>query len=498
MIYVLVAIKLAASATPEVMASNEFVMADIAVWGPIIHIGLGCAALSSAVGSILVAPRTLQALGADNIFPTARVNDYLSTGRGKTNEPFNATLITAALAIVTVALGDIDLVARIISMFFLATYGALCLISFLEHFAARPSYRPSFRSKWYVSLLGFVMCVFLMFQMYPFYAFVAVLLMMGTYYWLRTHRHADDLAAIFTGVMTQATRYSQIKLQKTRQRVSSDEWRPSVIMVNGRTFSRSSPLQFLSWICHRYGVGTYLHFIPGQLSPETYRESRKFQTRLIDLVEARRSAIYVDTMISPSMRSALAQALQLPGVSGVENNSILFEFSDHDPIEVLEEVTDGCRMADAARINSFILRHGEHFFGSRATIDIWLTWHDYQNANLMILIAYILLGTSDWERAEIRIYAAFPKSDVQSQRARLSEMIQTGRLPISEKNLRIIPTTTDVDFDQLVENRSAGTDLVVLGFTEERLAAKGAELFHRHQKLRDVLFVSAKEQIVIE
>ena len=31
-------------------------------------------------------------------------------------------------------------------------------------------------------------------------------------------------------------------------------------------------------------------------------------------------------------------------------------------------------------------------------------------------------------------------------------MIQAGRLPISEKNLRIIPTTSDVDFDQLVEN----------------------------------------------
>jgi len=185
-------------------------------------------------------------------------------------------------------------------------------------------------------------------------------------------------------------------------------------------------------------------------------------------------------------------------VSGVENNSILFELSDHDGEDVLQEVTDGCRMASAARINSFVLRHGEHFFGSRTTIDIWLTWHDYQNANLMILISYILLGTADWKNAEIRIYAAFPKADVESQRARLTEMIQTGRLPISEKNLRIIPTTSDVDFDQLVENRSAGTDLVVLGFTEERLASKGPALFHRHARLRDVLFVSAKQQIVIE
>jgi hypothetical protein len=39
------------------------VMSRIALWGPIIPIGLGCATLSSAIGSILVAPRTMQALG---------------------------------------------------------------------------------------------------------------------------------------------------------------------------------------------------------------------------------------------------------------------------------------------------------------------------------------------------------------------------------------------------------------------------------------------------
>ena len=34
--------------------------------------------------------------------------------------------------------GDVNAVARLISMFFMVTYGSLCAISFLEHFAARP------------------------------------------------------------------------------------------------------------------------------------------------------------------------------------------------------------------------------------------------------------------------------------------------------------------------------------------------------------------------
>jgi amino acid transporter len=496
--YVWIAYKLATSATPELLAEDQLVMAQIAVWGPIIPIGLACATLSSAIGSILVAPRTLQALGGDRLAPVDKVNRFLAEGLGEANEPRNATLITSAIAIVTVAAGNVDIVARIISMFFMVTYGALCTISAFEHFAARPSYRPSFRSKWYLSALGSVMSVMLMFQMDPFYAIFAIIIMIALYRVLRATRGSDDLAAIFQGVMTQATRYSQIKLQASAARTRSDEWRPSVIMVNGRTFTRTAPIQFFSWLSHRYGFGTYLHYIKGHLDAETYRESRKYLNRLIEMTQARKSAIYVDTMISPSMRSALAQALQLPGVSGMENNTILFEFSIHDEPFVLQEAVDGAFMAGATRMNSLVLRHGEHFFGQRRTLHIWLTWHDYQNASLMILLSYILMGHPDWRDAEIRIFAAFPQSQVQEQRKRLFELITSGRLPISEKNLRIIPTDDRVDFDRLVHSRSANADLVIFGFTENRLRQKGPELLTRHSHLNDVLFVSAEQRILIE
>jgi len=129
---------------------------------------------------------------------------------------------------------------------------------------------------------------------------------------------------------------------------------------------------------------------------------------------------------------------------------------------------------------------------------MWLTWHDYRNANLMILLAYILVGHPEWHDAEIRIFAAFPKEDVDEQRARLDQMITDGRLPISRRNLRVIPTDAEVDFDQLVESRSSDADLVLFGFTEERLRTKGIELFRRHPSLRDVLFVAAEQKILIE
>ena len=70
------------------------------------------------------------------------------------------------IAIIFVMMGDVNAVAEIISMFFMVTYGSLRLISFMQHFAADPSYRPSFKSNWYLSLLGAIMCVYLMFKIW--------------------------------------------------------------------------------------------------------------------------------------------------------------------------------------------------------------------------------------------------------------------------------------------------------------------------------------------
>ncbi len=495
--YVLIAWKLASSAPTELLAdTNRLVMADIALWGPIIPIGLAAATLSSAIGSILVAPRTLQALAADRIVPGEGIARFLSTGVGRANDPRNATLVTGAIAFLVVLSGNVDHVARIISMFFMVTYGSLCAISFLEHFAARPSYRPAFRTKWYLSLLGAVMCLLLMFQMDPAYAVAAIVIMAVLYKTIELTggRPREGIGTIFQGVMTQATRNMQIRLQKT----PPAEWRPSIIMITGRTFDRSAPIRMLSWLCHRYGFGTYLHYIQGMLNSETYGESRMVLDRLIRAASQRHSGVFVDTMVSPSMRSALAQTLQAPGIAGVENNTILFEFSEHDGPEVVEECVAGIHLACSAEMDCLVLRHGDHHFGNLASIHVWLTWHDHRNANLMILLSYILLGHPDWRTADLQIFAAYPKAQASERTEELHTMIREGRIPVSPRKVQIIGTDDRIDFTSLVQAKSSEADLVVAGFTEERLRQKGSDLLLRHPSLNEVLWVAAHEKISME
>lgn len=498
-VYMAIVFKLHISASPETMAEDQLIMAQIAAWGPAILIGLCCATLSSAIGSVLVAPRTLQALGADNTLPGKQGNAWVSHGVGAANDPRRATIITGILALIIVIVGNVNLVATLISMFFMVTYGSLCAISFLEHFAARPSYRPSFRSRWYISLLGAILCFLLMFQISFAFAVLAILVLVVLYQGLRIAKGGEgDLASLFHDVITQATRYMQIRLQQRRVDQSPEEWRPSVIMVNDRTFDRRSPLTMLRWLCHRYGFGTYVHFIKGKLTETTFSESNAVRYRLLELARKQHSTVYMDTVVSPSITSALAQTLQVPGVSGMSNNSILFEFAQRDSLDVVESVVDQCQFAADTDMTLMVLRHCETHFGGRDSIHVWLTWNDKANANTMILLSYILLGHPDWEQAQVQVFAALPETEVEGTRQEFAQLIKEGRLPISEKNIKYIATETAETFRKLVIDKSFDASLTVIGFDMHGLKSRGAEVFTNHDQLHEVLFVRAPRQIKID
>ncbi len=498
LVYFFVVFKLSLSLTPAELAADQFAMSRVALWGPLIPIGLAAATISSAIGSILIAPRTLQALASDDVFPLPAMNRFLKSGRGKVNEPVHATLITSVIVVVFVSLGSVDFVAQIISMFFMITYGSLCLVSFLEHFAGNPSYRPTFRSRWYFSLIGAAACFIMMFQMAPLYALGALLAITVLYFGLKKSMAGeDDLSAMIKGVLFQLTRRLQVSIQKRRPQVTLTNWRPSLIAVSGASMSRIAPFDLLRWISEYYGFGTYIHFIKGALDEDTKKEAHKRLGQMIDQATMSHADIYIDTIVSPSFKTAVAQIVQIPGIAGMENNTILFEFPESDPSAV-DELIGGCHFAAVVDFNITVLRSSERHFGMRNRIDIWLTPGDYRNANLMILLAYIMKGHRDWSGCDITLFAAFDEKDLDRQVAHLNRLIDIGRIPISRKNVQRIPWKKDVDsFEKLVNDHSQGADLVMMGFSLGKLTQQKGEFFTLFGDVKDILFVRAGQSIVI-
>lgn len=496
-IYVAVAIKLFYSAPTWELANNQMVMSDIAVWGPIIPIGLGCAAISSALGSIMIAPRTLQALGVDSIFP-GKLNGWLAKGRKKDGEPFNALVITCIIGFVFIALGDINTVAGIISMFFMITYGIICLISFLEQFAADPSYRPTFKSRWYLSLPGAVLCFWLMFKMDFTYALASTIIMILIYVWVSNiNKGKKGIQKLFKGVLFQLSRQFQLFLQKRDTELIEQEWRPFIISVSKDSFKRRSAFDLLRWLSHKYGFGTYIHFIDGFLSKDTYQESKEVMKRLLDLNEGVKSKVYLDTIISPSYTSAIAQVIQLSGVSGKGNNMILFEFTN-DERESLDDAIEHYQLLRATEFDVCILRSTIKGFGYRKNIHIWIRPTDYENANLMILLSYIMLGHPEWKDAVINIFSTFPPTEKAATEGKLKELIQEGRLPISPTNIQLIPQLKEEKIDKIINKKSADADLTIVGYNSEHIEQESEVTFNKYPDLGNILFVSAYREKTIE
>ncbi len=488
-VYLAVSYKFAVSANPQDLVSDQLIMSKIAVWGPIIPIGLAAASLSSALGSIMVAPRTLQAIGFDDIFPQKSLNNWFARGKKKDNEPVNGSLITIIIAFIFILVGDVDFVAQIISMFFMVTYGAICLISFLEHFAADPAYRPTFRSNWYISLIGTLFSFWLMFQMNAPYAAISLIIMSIIYYVIMTNNDENQgLNKLFKGVIFQLSRQLQIMLQRAESTEKDNSWRPFGVCISHDTFKRRSAFDIMRWISYKYGFGTYIHFIKGYLNEKTTEESKKVLDRLILLSAGSKNRVYLDTIISPSYTSAIAQVVQLSGISGKGNNLILFEFSRTDPGN-LKEINTNYGLVESAGFDICILNTSYKSFGYKNEMHIWISPEDYLNANLMILLGYIILGHPDWKKGKIKIFALYPEELMEEKRKQLLDLIKTGRLPISPANISMVPFDVQ-NRKEVITKYSADADLTLIGFTSENLK-NIEELSEGYHDLGNILFVSA-------
>ena len=498
-IYALVAVKLAQSATPEELAADQFVMTKIALWGPAIYVGLGAAALSSALGSILVAPRTLQMLGRDNVLPFSQLNRLMEKGVGQTQEPVYATCVSGAIAIVFVVIGDVNYIARILTMFFIVTYGVLCAVSFLEHFAGNPSYRPTFHSRWYLSLVGTVMCGLMMIQINVVYAFISIFLMLVIYLALRhSHKGRRDLTAIFQGTMFQLTRWLQITLQRNRVISPEGGWRPSIVAITRFGVHRLGHFDLLRWICHRHGFGHFVQFIHGDYSFLDEIEARIHVDELIQRTEISRAGIFVDTLICPTFQLAVAQTLQMPGISGLPNNSILFEFDRDNPDEI-DEVGQGARLAINSMFNVLILRSTKYRFGYRSSIHVWVTEDNLMNAPMMLMLAYIIVGHPEWRRASIQLFACFESADAAREADRLSTWMREGRLPISEQNVTSVSCSNGEALEAEVTYHSSQADLVIAGLVSENLDPEAVnQALGCYKGANDVLFVHSIERVAID
>jgi hypothetical protein len=119
---------------------------------------------------------------------------------------------------------------------------------------------------------------------------------------------------------------------------------------------------------------------------------------------------------------------------------------------------------------------------------------DFENANLMILLGYIILGHPEWRKGQITIFAMQPPDDIDRKREDLLNLIQSGRLPISPKNVQLIPADPETNPKSIISEKSLDADLTIIGFRSELIKAEGVKIFSGYEDIGNILFVSSTKE----
>uniref|UniRef100_A0A8C1Z829 Solute carrier family 12 member 10, tandem duplicate 1 n=1 Tax=Cyprinus carpio TaxID=7962 RepID=A0A8C1Z829_CYPCA len=152
--------------------SNSFqVLIQVSGFGPLIYAGIFAATLSSALAFLVSAPKVFQCLCKDNIYPYI---GFFAKGYGKNNEPLRAYLLCYIIAMCFILIAELNVIAPLISNFFLCSYALINFSCFHASITNSPGWRPSFRyfSPW-TGLFGAVISVVLMFLLTWWAALIA-------------------------------------------------------------------------------------------------------------------------------------------------------------------------------------------------------------------------------------------------------------------------------------------------------------------------------------
>jgi hypothetical protein len=245
------------------------------------------------------------------------------------------------------------------------------------------------------------------------------------------------------------------------------------------------------WISYKYGFATYIHYINGYLSKDTFKQSKDVLKQLLQDEKVSKSNVYIDTIISPSYTSALAQVIQLSSISGKENNLILLAFEESEK-ERFAEILSNFKLLQATGFDVAIYKTDEEKINKKEEIHVWISSRDYENSNMMILLSYIISSHPEWKNAKIKVFSIYPNQDeFENYKKRMFSFIESGRLPISPLNLKMIPQNEEEGIKSIINKHSEKADLTIVGFRREVVKKQKLAAFEGYEKLGNVLFVNS-------
>ncbi len=453
-IYLGVALWLSLCASTDELLTDNLVMQRIARWPILIVLGVWASTLSSALGSVIAAPRTLQAISYDRVVPAV-----FGSQMGSATEPRFAVLVTSAIAVVVIWSGDLDFVAPIITMFFLNTYGMINLTAGIERLVGNPSFRPRFKVPWIASLVGAAGCYGTMLLINIPATLFAIIVSYGIFVLLAKRSLGQNWEDIGSGLWFEATRFCLVRLESEPSRTKN--WRPNIMVFTAVSRGLDQLMRVGSWLSAGRGIVTFCTLISGDVEELEGRRVRETaRGHLHKYLEEHGIAAFAESPIVSNGDQAIQTTLQTHGIAGLEPNTALFSLAE-DTEEREAQLRLMRRIVALRKSVLFLKCNGNDSLRRRSRIDVWWRGRD-RNAELMLLLAYLIRQSKDWEYARIRLIRVVDNPEAQSgARKHLADLL--ARFRVDAQPAVLLKSSPDEPFTSVLQRQSRETDLTFLG-----------------------------------
>jgi len=452
-VYTLGAIWYATVVPRQELLTNKLAMADHALMGSLVMLGLLSSTLMAALSSLVAAPRLLQAMASHGVVPfSARLEQTTETG-----EPRNATLATLALCAVGLTAGSLDAIAPILTSFFIMTYLAVNVVVALEQSLGMVSWRPRFRIPTAVPVAGAVACIVGLVLSSPAGGLPEVVFVAGIYLYLNRRKKVDTpWVTVQSGIARTLASWAALKAAQAGK--SERDWKPDLLVPVG-TPSDARVAADHAWAITRFRGSTKM--VASHDDPSLHVQLQEFVGWL------REQGAFASWHNMPEENPGQAARLSINAMAGTffAPNLLLLSAEqlerELDP-EGIQRIIDHARHWGVGVVLTF---GTDPLPDPIRSVAVWLSdrhpdWTlelHVANLDLPVLLAYLLTLPDE---GEVRLATVVRDPDTEAlAMGFLEDVIELGRLPRTTARVASGPF-----FDAL--ERSEPADVHLLGLPE--------------------------------
>ena len=444
--------------------------------------GVVAATISSALGSLLGAPRVLQALARD------RILNFLTPfrhGSGKSDEPKLAMVLTFVVTMIVLVwagskgmrsdkteIDPLNLVAELVAMFFLYTYAMVNLAAFVESFGANPSFRPRFKYfHWSISLLGAVACIITTLMINVVVSLVAFTLMAIMFLIVRRRSMSNTFGDARRGFIYSRIRDNLLKLAKMP--ADPKNWRPTICVLSGNPINRRELVEYANLFTSKRGILSIVKVVVDHSDNLRLRRSEEL-VAMREFAEKHKYPFFPEVIVGEDFDTTLAIFLQSHSLGPIKPNIIMTGWPSMQ--KRVQPFFKHIKLIKDLNLNSIIVI-GSATASSLATsyvinkntvneiydegkvrhIDIW--WRGMNNGSLMVILSYLMTLNNNWKDVKIRLLRLSSKEKRNQEIADMEKLTQAARI---DAEIKVI--TSQKSFKEVFRYFSKDSELIFMGF----------------------------------